>query len=197
MTFTGGYWSLYAGYNVFGDVDPASSASFDTVASASSDKDCALLLNGTGTFYHFLLGNRRFSGAAPIGTYSGNMTAVIGANMKLAGTSSHYVGIVGHNYLQGSMKVVNLNARTLNNYSEIGALTGVTYTPSENTGTITVTVALEGNGDADGNGEISIADVLLSLQSMLNGTKIPAADVNGDGRITLVDILRVMMLAVQ
>ena len=59
--------------------------------------------------------------------------------------------------------------------------------------------AIDGNeGDVNGDGEVKIDDVLASLKSMLNsGNYLTHADRNFDGAITLVDILRILKVAVK
>ncbi len=53
-------------------------------------------------------------------------------------------------------------------------------------------VAADLAGDIDEDGNVNIADALLALQALLNGNTLTAADMNGDGKLTLVDILRVL-----
>ena len=138
---TEGTWSFYAGYNVFSAVDPWTTVIFDTAESASSDKDCTITLSG-GTFTNFLLGNRRFSGSAPFGTYSGNMTAVIGKKVSFA-SGATYRAINGHNYVTGSVDVtVNSwpTGETIDAFAPTGAMTGgIAYDAAANTGKTTIT----------------------------------------------------------
>ena len=49
-----------------------------------------------------------------------------------------------------------------------------------------------GSGDINGDGEISLIDVLHAARSMLAGEFLSAADMNGDGVLSLVDILRII-----
>ena len=136
---TVGTWSFYAGYNVFANVNPLSSITFDTPESASSDQDCTIIVK-SGTFVNFMLGNRRFHGSAPFGTYSGNMIAYIGGNVAFTGTPQ-YRAIFGHNYLTGNVQVtVSDSVAKLNlpQFAPHGTLSGITYDASQHTGTLKV-----------------------------------------------------------
>ena len=64
--------------------------------------------------------------------------------------------------------------------------------------TVTVTTAEEGLtedtlGDVNGDGTVTIADVLITIKAILNKTKINA-DMNADGKVTLVDVIRMLKL---
>ncbi len=161
---TVGIWSFYAGYNVFADADPLTTIIFDTVESASSDKDCKIVLN-SGTFLNFMLGNRRFHGGAPFGTYSGNMTVVIGEKVTFSGTPQ-YRSINGHDYLTGSLHVTLRGASAKMNlpkYAPSGTLSGVTYDASKHTGTLTVV-----SGDASAPA-VELKMTLGKTDYLLNG----------------------------
>lgn len=135
-----GSWSFYAGYNVWDLVDPSTSAQFDSVASVSSDKDCTIILNG-GTFVNFMLGSRRIAAVAPFGTYSGNMTAVIGKNVSFAG-SPRYRSVMGHTYVTGTANVwVNSwpAGEEMKTFPLPGTMTGgITYNAAGHTGTVNI-----------------------------------------------------------
>lgn len=45
-----------------------------------------------------------------------------------------------------------------------------------------------GAADVNGDGEVSIADINVIINAILNGTAADGADVNGDGEVTLADI---------
>lgn len=49
-----------------------------------------------------------------------------------------------------------------------------------------------GSGDINGDGEISLIDVLHAVRSMLADEFLSASDMNGDGVLSLVDILRII-----
>ena len=164
---TAGTWSFYAGYNVFADKDPLTTITFDTVESASSDKDCKIVLN-SGTFVNFMLGNRRFHAGAPFGIYSGNMTAVIGEKVAFTGTPQ-YRAINGHDYLTGSLHVTLQGAAAkmnLQKYAPSGTLSGVTYDASKHTGTITVLT-----GDAPAVPDVELKMTLGKTDYTVNGEK--------------------------
>lgn len=140
-----GKLSFYAGYAVQASrdtVDLATATHYDTEVSASSSQSCTVILNG-GTFTDFMLGNRRLSGNAPLGTYSGNMQAFIGENVSFA-SGATYRAINGHNYLTGNVNV-NVNSwptgEEMADFAPHGTLAGsITYNASANTGKTTITV---------------------------------------------------------
>lgn len=150
-----GVWSFYAGlcsYNAAGAVIP-----YDTEATTSSANDCTVILNGTGSFKNFALGNYRVATVAPIGTYSGNLNATVGDGYSVSGT---IVGAVGQNYLTGSVTASLPYGFTCADYASVGNVASpILYDASNNTGTVTVTnreaasysdvvfVADGGNGD--------------------------------------------------
>ena len=74
------------------------------------------------------------------------------------------------------------------------------YTFTMPAGDVTVTAAFEecsiDVGDVNSDGAITIADVLIILQSVLNGSEISNADMNSDGELSLIDVLRVLKLCV-
>lgn len=49
--------------------------------------------------------------------------------------------------------------------------------------------------DIDGDFNITIKDVLLSIKAILNGTAIKNGDMNGDGKLSLLDVLRILKLS--
>ena len=51
-------------------------------------------------------------------------------------------------------------------------------------------------GDIDGDGFVAVSDVLVSIQAVLNGTALEGADMNGDGEVTLIDIIRILKATV-
>lgn len=52
-------------------------------------------------------------------------------------------------------------------------------------------------GDIDSDGKIDIYDVIAALKGVINGEKISAADINGDGEVTLIDVLKILQLTVK
>ena len=135
-----GSWSFYAGYNVWDLVEPSKASTFDSVASVSSDKDCTIILNG-GTFVNFMLGSRRIAATAPFGTYSGNMTAVIGKNVSFIG-SPRYRSVMGHTYVTGTANVwVNSwpTGEEMKTFPLPGTMmNGITYNQAGHTGTVNI-----------------------------------------------------------
>ena len=47
-------------------------------------------------------------------------------------------------------------------------------------------------GDLDGDGVVNIKDVLVSISALLNGTTLDGADMDGDGKFTLIDVIRIL-----
>ncbi len=134
-TVLAGTWSFFAGicsYNVADAAFP-----YDTEATTSSAEDCTVVLNGSGTLNHFALGNYRVAKAAPIGTYSGNLTASVGDRYSVGGT---ILGAVGQNYLTGTVSVSLPYGFALADYAPIGNIGDpIVYDTTKNTGTVTVT----------------------------------------------------------
>jgi len=130
-----GDWSFFAGHNIYRE--GAAYSANDTVESASDADDCNIVLNCAGTFTNFALGNRRCQGLAPFGTYSGNLTAYIGENVRISGTD--YVGVVGQNYLTGTISAEIPTTLTLAEYAPTHTVTSpIVYDATKNTGTVTV-----------------------------------------------------------
>ncbi len=200
---TSGAWHFYAGYNVFAGVKPSSTATFDSVASASTDKNCTITING-GNYCNFVLGNGRFASNAPFGTYGGTMTATVGSGVTVGnGTSAPYVGINGLNYLSGTINA-KLNAWTLdtvNEFSPHGSTGGgVVYEPVNNNGVVNITLASGLNKtvklmcDFDENGSVTVADMVLAVKYMINGFDTAKAHKYYDAT-TLDSLLEVLLVA--
>ena len=51
-------------------------------------------------------------------------------------------------------------------------------------------------GDIDCDGDVDITDVLTAIKSYVNGDDLTAFDMNGDGKFTLVDVIRILKFAV-
>lgn len=176
-----GDWSFFAGHNIY--AEGVNNAAHDTVASASDDKDCSIVLKANGTFTNFALGNRRCLGKAPFGTYSGNLTAYIGGRITISGTN--YVGIVGQNYLTGNITVEMPDTLTLAEYAPTYTVSSpIVYDSAKNTGKVTVTkyestpvsttVYLDGTGNTEG-AYTSFEDAFKALPST-GGTIILTGD---------------------
>ena len=186
---TEGSWNFYAGYNVFtrAEAVTAATTAYDTVASASSDRNCTVTVNG-GTWVGFAGGNRRFAGGAPIGTYSGNMTLTVGAGAKI--TATDYIGIVGANYFTGTVTADIKADAELPDYMITGTLSGVVYDEANNTGSIIRGEALM--GDLDGSGIVDIRDALIMLRCALDESFPYGYTYFGKKHVTLVDVLWVL-----
>ena len=194
---TSGTWHFYAGYNVFAAADPSTTATFDNVASASSDADCTVTING-GTYDNFVFGNGRFAGNAPFGTYSGTMNATVGANVVVGNADAKYVGINGLNYNAGTINAT-LNAwnGTVKEYSAHGSVSGgITYDGAKNNGNVKITLASGMTNDIllacdfDANGTIDIADVMKAIKYALDGFDTTKADYYySDSLDTLLEVL--------
>ena len=130
-----GDWSFFAGHNIYAEGEK--SVAHDTVASASSDDDCTIRLLATGAIKNFALGNRRCSSVAPFGTYGGHLDAYLGERLRMDGD---YVGIVGQNYLTGSIAVEMPETLTLAEYAPTYTVNApIVYDSAKNTGTVNVT----------------------------------------------------------
>lgn len=191
---TDGTWSFYAGYNVFAKADPATTATFDSEASASSDNDCTVTVNG-GNYATFVFGNGRFASNAPFGTYSGTLTATVGEGVTMNGA---YVGVNGHNYLTGTINAT-LNAweGDVREYAAHGSLGGgIVYNFGNNTGDVNITFA-EGMTnnickalDFDGSGEYDFVDFMMAVKYVVDGFDAnKAANFYGDSVDTLLELL--------
>ena len=132
------------GYYVYEDVSvaEATSVTYDTVESASSDKNATIVIKN-GTWGAILLGNRRLSDKGPIGTYSGNMNVQL-LGGKISGNVEDTIktAILGMNYLTGSIELV-IDGMAVEGESFIvsrtATLTGVVYDSANNTGSIKFT----------------------------------------------------------
>ncbi|MBQ8836903.1 MAG: hypothetical protein IJ002_05295 [Clostridia bacterium] len=172
-TTLAGTWSFFAGvcsYDVAGAVIP-----YDTEATTSSADDCTVILSGTGSFSNFALGNYRVANVAPIGTYSGNLTATVGDGYSVSGT---IVGAVGQNYLTGSITASLPYGFTCDDYASVGTVADpIVYDESKNTGTVTISnrealtnldvVFVSGSGTGDGRTPTSPTSDIAMAYTML------------------------------
>ena len=178
---TSGNWNFYAGYNVFAQADPEVTATFDSVASASTDVDCTVTVNG-GTYLNFVFGNGRFASNAPFGVYSGTMTATVGEGVIVGKSNASCTGINGMNYLTGTINA-NVNGWGTWGISEHGKCGTVedpiVFDPAQNTGTVNINVA-EGVDsvicrplDFDGDGDTGdFGDMVGLLKGIVAGRKM-------------------------
>ncbi len=52
-------------------------------------------------------------------------------------------------------------------------------------------------GDIDGDGTVTVMDVLMLIRAVVNDQTVENGDLNGDGEVSLIDVLRVMKLSAQ
>ncbi len=134
-TTLAGTWSFFAGkcsYNAASAI-----IAYDTEETASSANDCTVILNGTGSFNNFALGNYRVANVAPIGTYSGSLNATVGDGYTVSGT---IVGAVGQNYLTGAITASLPYGFTCADCAPVGNIASpIVYDKTKNTGTVTIT----------------------------------------------------------
>lgn len=199
---TGGDVQFYAGRLVRDDmnqIDVYSVSTYDTEASASSDKDATVKILG-GTFTALSAGNRRYTSYAPYGTYSGDMVFTVGKNVKV--TDATNTGIVGMNYVAGNL-TANINgwgSIAISEHMRLGSTAGkIKYDHTNNKGKVTVNVAsgvsakVDYACDINSDGTVSLADALVVLKSVVND-----GGVNNTGnfysvtKFTLLDILYVL-----
>ncbi len=184
-----GDWSFFAGHNIYRE--GAAYAAHDTVESASDADDCRITLDCAGVFTNFAFGNRRCQGLAPFGTYSGDLTAYIGENVRITGTD--YVGIVGQNYLTATIAVEMPTTLTLDTYAPTHTVTApIVYDAANNTGSVTVTtyepapavtlVYVDGTGNTEG-AYTDLVSAALALRE--GGTIVVCGNVKVDRAITL------------
>ncbi len=203
---TSGDVQFYAGYRVVDDreqIDVYSSTSYDTVASASSDKDVTVNVLG-GTFAALTATNRRFTSYAPFGSYSGNMVFNVGKNVTV--TNATNSGIVGMNYLTGTItaNISGWGDVVMKDNMRIGSMLGkIAYVIGNNTGKLTVNVA-DGvtvnraiTGDIDENGTVNVADLLVALRAVCNDTKITSANLYTVTSLKLIDVLQFAKMIVK
>ncbi len=195
---TAGVVNLYLGHLVQKERSEESVEAdgyYDTLETASSSNDFTARING-GTYALFLGGNRRIASDAPIGFYSGSMTLEIGENVSVTSTAT--TGIVGMNYLSGSINatVRGFGSIPLSEYSRIGSLAGgIKFDCGNNTGRVTLDVSEGAAGeillayDLDGDATIDIRDLLVAIKSIVDGTSEAVKAHFFSKDITLLDAL--------
>ena len=189
-------YRLTLGYELYNN--DISQTTYDSVETASTDKDVTAIVNG-GTFKRFVGGNVRTGANSPFGTYSGNMTLTIGKGATVLGDG--YNGVGGQNYLVGTVTayIDSWPSGTLcRDYPRIGAQNEVNaFNESNNTGITTmyfgegVDVTSIITGDFDGDDKVTLADALQLLKLTLehnDGTEIH--EFYSFTEIKLVNVLR-------
>ncbi|MBQ9428767.1 MAG: hypothetical protein IJU41_04395 [Clostridia bacterium] len=168
-----GNWSFYAGacaYNAASAEIP-----YDTAATVSFASDCTVRLSGVGAFVNFTLGNCRDAALAPVGTYSGDLTAFVGDGYSASGT---VVGAAGQNYLSGSITASLPHGFVCADYAPVGdTASPVVYDSSLNTGSVTLTrrdapeslnvVYVSGSGTGDGKSAASPTADIAAAYALL------------------------------
>ena len=192
---TKGTWNLKIGYNLYADraATKPSDTLYDTVASASADKDCRITLLG-GRFSQLYGGNRMFATNAPYGTYSGRLTIRIGSGATV-GSRTTISALCGQNYLTGSVDAemdAYLADGILLDFAPAGA---DGFDPTANTGSVRaafadgVTPAYTPLGDFDGDGKANVRDVLFALRAVVGGDAINGNAYYGLTKIELRDVV--------
>lgn len=192
---TRGTWNLKVGYNLYADraATKPSDTLYDTVASASADKDCCITLLG-GSFSQLYGGNRMFAANAPYGTYSGRLTIRIGSGATV-GSRTTISALCGQNYLTGSVDAeldAYLAGGILLDFAPAGA---DGFDPACNTGSVRtafadgVTPAYTPLGDFDGDGNTNVRDVLFALRACVAGDAINGNAYYGLTKIELRDVV--------
>lgn len=176
---------------------------YDSVETVSSNNDCTVTING-GVYRNLMFGNRRYYGASPFGTYSGDMTVNIGAGVTVA--SNTYSGISGMNYLTGTIiaNIASWGDITLATFARAGSLgSAVEFAPENNSGEVVVNIIGDANitvaraFDINMDGSVNIRDALAAIKSSLNGTTDAEKLCYFGYTIKLIDVLGILKLLVK
>lgn len=199
FTCTDKLW-FYAGQSVYNDNPDRSTTHYDSTASASTDKDCTITVNG-GSYFVFLGGNRRMRDDSPYGTYSGNMTLTIGEGVTIKTNALNAIN--GQNYNAGKI-VAYINSwpagQVCREYARPNSLdTPNRFNESFNTGTVEmhfgdkVSAVPAICGDFDGDMDVDLADAFLMLDAVVDGgsaTEMPHFYNNKS--VTMLNVLRAL-----
>lgn len=165
------YWFI-AGQMIYND--NITFTAYDSAKTSSSDRDLTVTVNG-GTFSQFLGGNRRQNANSAFGTYSGNMTIRIGKGVTIKENSRN--GIGGQNYLSGTV-VAYVDSwpsdSVCRDHARLGSLDSADrFNEAYNTGKTVIHLG-EGvdtrpiiTGDFNGDGAVTIPDVLQMVRYMV------------------------------
>ena len=197
---TKGTWNLKVGYNLYADraVTKPSDTLYDTVASASSDKDCCITLRG-GSFAQLYGGNRMFTANAPYGTYSGRLTIHVGSGAAVGG-GTVVSALCGQNYLSGSVDAVIEAYRAGGILLDFAPAAADGFDPARNTGSVRaafadgVTPVYTPLGDFSGDGKTDLRDVLCALRAVAGGDAIDGNAYYGKTTIELRDVLLLLQM---
>lgn len=79
--------------------------------------------------------------------------------------------------------------------SPTSAVYEITFTASlDEAHTVVLSTA---RGDIDGDGDVTVQDVLLAVRALVNFEECPFADMNGDGVLSLIDVIALLLEAVR
>ncbi len=203
VTSASNYPVLLGGYASF---SPTKTATFyNTHEAVSSNNDCVITVNG-GTYAYFNGGNYLFNSESVLGTYSGNMTLNIGSGVTFTNitnnTTGRYSAACGHNYNKGSI-TMNVNAWhdgwVIRDYAAPNANgEGATYDESNNTGTVVINKAsslandIVISGDFNGDGKVGLVDILRMLKCCVNGSFDQSLNFYGKTSVELVNVIRAL-----
>lgn len=195
---TRGDLHLTVGYNLYTDraLTSAVDTLYDTAASASSDKDCKILLDG-GRFASIYGGNRAFAGAdTPVGIYSGDLVLEIGEGAALG--SAKPSALCGQNYLTGSI-TAEISAFTEGApLLEYAPQVSAGFEAKQNTGRISVRLGDRAapdytvRGDFNADGAFTLADVLTALGKLHRAENFNADVFYGKTSLCLSDVLTML-----
>ena len=62
---------------------------------------------------------------------------------------------------------------------------------------VTITETTAVAGDVDGDGRVTVKDVLLLARAIVNGRTVGNGDVNGDKKVNLLDVVNIVQLIAQ
>lgn len=197
---TKGTWNLKVGYNLYAEraATKPSDTLYDTVASASSDKDCCITLRG-GSFAQLYGGNRMFAANAPYGIYSGRLTIRVGSGATV-GSGTVGSALCGQNYLSGSVDAVIEAYRAGGILLDFAPAAADGFDPARNTGSVRaafadgVTPVYTPLGDFSGDGKTDLRDVLCALRAVAGGDVIDGNAYYGKTTIELRDVLLLLQM---
>ena len=186
---------LVVGYFVYEAMndETVTRTTYDTVESASSDKDVTIVVNN-GTFGAIMLGNRRLSAAGPIGMYSGEMTVqLLGGEITGVCESTVSSGALTMMNLSGSISVTIDGMKISAPFYAVtrtATLDNIIYDSALNTGSIEITAPASvidayyvenERPAADDTQHAEIADITVNNTTALG-------DMDENGEITNADV---------
>lgn len=184
-----------AGYLVYQDQSNAGAVettTYDSYESASSDKDVSITIKN-GTWGAVVLGNRRMNEKGPVGLYSGNMTACI-SGVTITGKCDYASAALAMMNLSGNINVTLDNVSFADGVmfygaSRTGALVGVVYDSSLNTGSVTISAPASVIEQHVAFSERSAGDAQYAYIDSFNVVCTTArGDMDEDGALTNADM---------